>query len=272
VFVVCLKMNTFYIHFYAIIMCCNLQFLFFLDQASVVEKTPAPGSATFSFSNTTAANLPGFGDLANQNKNTDGFSFGDKNASTAFFSQLSSSTAPIFGGFAVKKPEANENNDTAGGEAQDESAEDFVPTAEFTPVIPLPPLVEVKKGDEDENLIYEVRAKIFRWVPETQEWKERGLGNIKLLQDKEKKSKSRFVMWREQIHKLACNHWVSKDMTFTFHQDNKKALTWTAVDFAEGEPKHEVFVCKFGKEEQVCLVHYSLNIYEGCPINFYAYY
>jgi hypothetical protein len=63
-------------------------------------------------------------------------------------------------------------------------------------------------------------------------------------------------MWREQIHKLACNHLIQKEMTIDLFQNNPKTLRWTAMDFAEGEGKTEIFVCKFGKEEQVKFYSY----------------
>jgi hypothetical protein len=40
-----------------------------------------------------------------------------------------------------------------GGAAED----DFLPTAVFKPAIPLPPLVETKLGDENENVIFDHR-------------------------------------------------------------------------------------------------------------------
>ena len=47
-------------------------------------------------------------------------------------------------------------------------------------MIPLPDRVEVTTGEENEAVLYCHRAKLFRYVDK--EWKERGLGDIKILQ------------------------------------------------------------------------------------------
>lgn len=51
------------------------------------------------------------------------------------------------------------------------------------PVVPLPDKVEVVTGEEDEELLYTHRAKLFRLV--TGEWKERGIGDFKILTHKQ---------------------------------------------------------------------------------------
>ena len=45
--------------------------------------------------------------------------------------------------------------------------------------------VEVKTGEEDEEVLYSHRAKLYRFAKETGEWKERGLGDIKLLEHRQ---------------------------------------------------------------------------------------
>jgi len=60
------------------------------------------------------------------------------------------------------------------------------PDIYFKPVIPLPELVEVKTGEEDEEPIYCQRAKLYRYDPTIKEWKERGIGDFKILKHKHK--------------------------------------------------------------------------------------
>jgi E3 SUMO-protein ligase RanBP2 len=44
-------------------------------------------------------------------------------------------------------------------------------------------MVQVVTGEEEEEVLYSHRAKLFRWVGN--EWKERGLGDIKILKHRE---------------------------------------------------------------------------------------
>lgn len=53
----------------------------------------------------------------------------------------------------------------------------------FKPIIPLPDIVQVKTGEEEEDLVFSQRSKLFRFV--NGEWKERGLGDVKILRNKE---------------------------------------------------------------------------------------
>lgn len=49
------------------------------------------------------------------------------------------------------------------------------------------------------------RAKLFRQDKDANEWKERGTGDVKLLQHKQSK-KVRLVMRRDKTHKVCANH------------------------------------------------------------------
>ncbi|CAH2229916.1 jg24525 [Pararge aegeria aegeria] len=129
--------------------------------------------------------------------------------------------------------------------------EDFEPTAEFKPVVPLPALVNQKTGEEDEIILFEHRAKLLRFDVGDKEWKERGLGNIKLLVHKESNKKLRLLMRREQIMKVCCNHSVTKEMSFQKMPNMDKAVTWCAKDFSEGELVSETFCLRF-KTAQIC--------------------
>ena len=66
----------------------------------------------------------------------------------------------------------------------------------FEPLVPLPEKIEVKTGEEDEDVLFESRAKLFRFVGG--EWKERGLGVLKILQHRES-GRIRLLMRREQV-------------------------------------------------------------------------
>ncbi|XP_076281902.1 E3 SUMO-protein ligase RanBP2 [Lasioglossum baleicum] len=112
----------------------------------------------------------------------------------------------------------------------------------FSPIIPLPDKIEVKTGEEDEEVLYCHRAKLFRHDKTANEWKERGLGDIKLLRHKET-GKLRLVMRREQILKLCLNHFVQSNLEFT--AKDEKTWMWVAADYSEGEIEHTLFACRF---------------------------
>lgn len=75
----------------------------------------------------------------------------------------------------------------SSGQGDEESDGSYVEEEEdniyFKPVVPLPEKVEVKTGEEEEDVLYCHRAKLYRFVGG--EWKERGLGDIKILKRKD---------------------------------------------------------------------------------------
>ena len=117
----------------------------------------------------------------------------------------------------------------------------------FEPVIQLPDKVDVVTGEEDEKVLFEHRAKLFRF--HNKEWKERGLGDIKILENKRTK-RIRVLMRREQILKICCNHNISEDLDLKpMPNSNGKAWTWYAMDHSDDEPKCEQFSVRFKTPE-----------------------
>uniref|UniRef100_A0A8C1W1Z8 RanBD1 domain-containing protein n=1 Tax=Cyprinus carpio TaxID=7962 RepID=A0A8C1W1Z8_CYPCA len=54
---------------------------------------------------------------------------------------------------------------------------------QFEPVVQMPEKVDLVTGEEDEKVLYSQRVKLFRFDTETNQWKERGVGNLKLLKN-----------------------------------------------------------------------------------------
>lgn len=104
--------------------------------------------------------------------------------------------------------------------------------------------IEVKTGEEDEELLYVHRAKLYRFVEG--EWKERGLGNVKILRHKETK-KLRVVMRREQILKICLNHALNEDVEYKRKDD--KSWLFVVNDFSEGEVECKQLTLRFKTEE-----------------------
>jgi len=73
--------------------------------------------------------------------------------------------------------------------------------SDFKPIIPLPDEVVTTTGEEGETLLFENRAKLYRFVEG--EWKERGTGMLKILEAPETK-KARLLMRREQVIADTC--------------------------------------------------------------------
>jgi hypothetical protein len=78
--------------------------------------------------------------------------------------------------------------------------------------------------------------------------KERGTGEMKILQHKTSKV-CRILMRREQVLKLCANHQITSQMELKPHQGSENAYVWSAMDFAEGEAKHETLCIRFKSAE-----------------------
>ncbi|XP_030374660.1 E3 SUMO-protein ligase RanBP2 isoform X2 [Scaptodrosophila lebanonensis] len=212
------------------------------NATSIVSTTPTTSTSTTAA--TSAASSP----FAN-------FSFTNMNAKNGAspFGILTFGTTSTMSSF-LNTDTVAEQNKSANEVATTQSAEDaeeYEPTAQFTPVIPLPELIEVVTGEEHEVVLFEHRAKLLRFVKESGEWKERGLGNIKLLQDRDNVNQVRLVMRREQIHKLCCNQRLLKNTKFNPAKNSKVALTWAGQDYSEEELSTELLCVRF-KNAEIC--------------------
>ena len=128
-------------------------------------------------------------------------------------------------------------NPVAGGDEkadnEDEEGENDGHDPHFEPIVPLPELVEVKTGEEDEEELFKHRAKVYRYCSETKQWKERGVGDIKILKNP-RSGITRVLLRRDQVHKIAANHRISKEMELKPLASSETAWCWYAMDFSEG--------------------------------------
>ena len=120
------------------------------------------------------------------------------------------------------------------------------PIPDFVPIIPLPDEIAVKTGEEDEITLFSINAKLFRFADK--EWKERGVGEVKLLKNKE--GKVRLLMRRDQVFKICANHMLLREMELTSMKNNSKAWIWVANDFADEEVRLEKLCIRFKTEEE----------------------
>ncbi|KAB1256833.1 E3 SUMO-protein ligase RanBP2 [Camelus dromedarius] len=176
-------------------------------------------SKTLSFGFGSSTGLS-FADLASSNSGDFAFGSKDKNF------QWANTGAAVFGAQAASK----------AGEDEDGSDEEVVPNEDvhFEPIVSLPE-VEVKSGEEDEEILFKERAKLYRWDREVSQWKERGVGDIKILWHT-MKNYYRVLMRRDQVFKVCANHVITKTMELKPLNVSNNALVWTASDYAEDEP------------------------------------
>eukprot|EP00092_Neocalanus_flemingeri_P036782 GFUD01040043.1.p1 GENE.GFUD01040043.1~~GFUD01040043.1.p1 ORF type:complete len:2751 (-),score=928.30 GFUD01040043.1:212-8194(-) len=240
-----------------------------------IEAAPKPSPFSgFSFGGGSSSATPAFGAATGSVTPAFGsgstLAFGSKTESIVTDEKDSSEAAPLFGsktdqsfstvaggeGFKSDpnfKGFAGSGSSVFGSQKKEGveeggADEEYEPDVHFQPVIPLPELVEVKTGEEDEAVLFSERSKLFRFVPESKEWKERGLGDFKILKNNVS-GKVRFLMRREQVLKVCCNHILSKSMEFKPLATSDRAWTWTAGDFSEGEVSNELFALKFKTTE-----------------------
>ena len=119
----------------------------------------------------------------------------------------------------------------------------------FEPIISLPDKIEVKTGEENEEALFSQRAKLYRYVAEEKQWKERGVGDIKLLRNNVT-GKMRVLMRREQVLKLCANHQITADMKLMPNEGSDRSWVWsTSADFSEQECKAERLAVRFKNKE-----------------------
>ena len=179
----------------------------------------------------------------------------------------SSSVFSMFGGGAKKeKKDGDEDrgDNSGSAKAQREAAaaaattkeggedEEQAPESEdvhFEPVIHLTEKVEVKTNEESEEQLFKMRAKLFKFVKESNEWKERGTGDVRLLKHVEN-GKTRLVMRRDKTLKVCANHYIVPEMKLSPNVGSDRSWVWNAAaDVSEGEPEAVTLAIRFGNSE-----------------------
>jgi len=140
-----------------------------------------------------------------------------------------------------------------------EEDEEYVPNQEFQPLVSLPE-VEVKTGEEDEEKLFGERAKLYRIDVESKQWKERGIGEMKILRHRIS-GRFRIVMRREQVLKLCANHYITAAMKLVPLKTSETSLCWFANDYSEGEMQEEQLCIKFKTAEITAKFH---SCFEDC--------
>ncbi|XP_056448029.1 ran-specific GTPase-activating protein-like isoform X1 [Gadus chalcogrammus] len=127
-----------------------------------------------------------------------------------------------------------------------DTAEDSNHDPQFEPIVSLPEQ-EVKTLEEDEEELFKMRAKLYRFSSDNDppEWKERGTGDVKLLKHKEKGT-IRLLMRRDRTLKICANHQITTMMELKPNAGSDRAWVWnTLADFADESPKPELLAIRF---------------------------
>ena len=119
----------------------------------------------------------------------------------------------------------------------------------FQPVVPLPPKIEVKTGEEGENVLHSCRARLFRFSDG--EWKERGVGELKILESRDS-NRIRLLMRRDTIFKVCLNQCITHDFKLDL-KDDKKSISWSAIDYSEDTPNPQIFLLRLKNTENAQL-------------------
>ena len=165
--------------------------------------------------------------------------------------------------FVTTSPSTDEKSGTeqaAADEARDDQDGSYDARPDFEPIVSLPELGDIRTGEEDEKVLFSHRAKLYRFDSDKSVWKERGIGEMKILEHKVT-GKTRVLMRREQILKLCCNHYITAEMTLTPLQGNNQLAWYTHCDFADGLAKPEKLAVKF---KLVTVTGEYRKVFEAC--------
>lgn len=132
----------------------------------------------------------------------------------------------------------DEEDEEGPGRVKASSAdpEAFEPDIKVTPLVSLP-TIEVKTGEEDEEVLLAIRAKMFVWGEGNAglQWKERGVGDLKLLKHKETQF-VRLLMRRDKTLKICANHILTAEMVLENKLGNDRAWAYACPsDFSDHE-------------------------------------
>lgn len=154
-------------------------------------------------------------------------------------------------------PEAEKEEETPKADEapkKEETVKEEESTATFEPVVKLEE-VEVKSGEEDEEVVCAFRSKLFIFGETLldvgtgkKSWRERGIGEAKILRHKEH-SRIRFLMRQEKTMKVIANHAIDPRISLEPNAGSDRSWVWSCFDFAEGELKETVFALRFPDTE-----------------------
>ncbi|MES1904514.1 MAG: Ran-binding domain, partial [Paramarteilia canceri] len=113
------------------------------------------------------------------------------------------------------------------------------------------------------KLLFNSRAKIYKYDKEKNEWLGRGVGMFKVLlpvEDDKDEKKVLLIMRREPLLKFSINAFVTKDTNFVPLQNNNPTMTsWVCLDYSSSNPEEVYFAIRFKTKEEQELFRKTVN-------------
>eukprot|EP00565_Helicotheca_tamesis_P009466 CAMPEP_0185723820 /NCGR_PEP_ID=MMETSP1171-20130828/528_1 /TAXON_ID=374046 /ORGANISM="Helicotheca tamensis, Strain CCMP826" /LENGTH=207 /DNA_ID=CAMNT_0028391575 /DNA_START=53 /DNA_END=676 /DNA_ORIENTATION=+ len=142
----------------------------------------------------------------------------------------------------------------AAEKADEEKVKEEESTATFKPVVELEE-VEVKSGEEDEEVVCSMRSKLFVFGETlldkgtgNKSWRERGIGEARILRHREHQ-RLRFLMRQEKTMKVIANHAIDPRIKLEPNSGSDRSWVWSAFDFSDGELEETVFALRFADSD-----------------------
>jgi len=128
--------------------------------------------------------------------------------------------------------------------------EEFIPTDQSKPLHPLPPLMDEKTGEENEDTVLISNCKLYRFDPDSNVHKERGVGEIKILRNKET-GRHRCIMRRESTLTICIHFSIVKGLEAKIKGTKPHVILWACRDYSENMAlgSDEIFSARFRDEQ-----------------------
>ncbi|KAK9477983.1 hypothetical protein V1514DRAFT_352814 [Lipomyces japonicus] len=180
---------------------------------------------------------------------------GDSAAKPNVFGSFGGSL-PVSSSFTISAPasDASKKDDEKNTKAENDDEEPESPDVHFEPVVKLEK-VDVKTNEEEEEVLFKIRAKLFRFdkTNEPGEWKERGTGDVRFLKHKIS-SKVRLVMRRDKTLKTCANHYLIPELKLTPNVGSDRSWVYNVpADISEGAPEALTLAIRFANSENANL-------------------
>lgn len=154
-----------------------------------------------------------------------------------------------------EKPKTEGDDAEAGGDGEEGIIGEEESSATYKPVVVLETTDDVTTGEEDEEILYKQRCKLFVYGETmldkgtgNKTWKERGIGDIRFLKHKETE-RIRVLMREEKTLKMKVNHFLDPRMKLVPNSGNDRSWVWIAMDFAELELTETTFAVRFSNSD-----------------------